>query len=176
MATFLETGLQIVRVLVNDLSDSPTFDDDRIALSLVVAGLISSQEFKFNTNYTFDVEGVSITPDPLDPNINDMLAVAMWPLKASCILNTNSMEGAIGNAIKIRDGDSEIDTSRSMNGYEFLIKNGPCATYEALKKRQLFLQSMHNGRGVFGPMSSIDFLISGTYGMSQIYSQFGFRR
>jgi len=53
-------------------------------------------------------------------------------LKSECILAKRSHFDAAGKAIRIRDGDSEVDTSVGFGGLKDLTegRGGPCAEYE----------------------------------------------
>lgn len=141
-----------VRVLIND-PDGIIYDDSRILSSIVTAGLITSQDYPFDIDYTFDLANNIISPDPVDSN--DNIAVALFMLKAACILDTNRYQGAIGNAIKISDSGSSIDTTTGFKGFADIINLGNCGAYQSLVKKLYFSRGSGKGQMVSGPFSGI---------------------
>ncbi len=144
----------MVRHLIGDLATTPVYSDDRIAEAIVVSGLIASQEYPLDVTYTFDFSLPDISPDPTLPESYDGLAIALFTLKAACILLTNSYQTAIGTGIRVRDGDSEVDTTGGLKGYSDILKNGPCAAYQSLLKSAAQKASGGLGRAVMSPYST----------------------
>jgi len=69
-------------------------------------------------------------------------------LKTECLLAKRSQFDAAGKAIRVRDGDTEIDTSVGFGGLKDLTegKGGPCAAYElALAAYLKWLQDQVGG-------------------------------
>lgn len=125
-----------VRVLTNDFGVPQKNTDAYLETALVAAGLMVSRDLApYFDAYTFGVSGRMITPDPYDAG--DLAAQALFPLKAACILNMGDFQKALGQGIKVRDGDTAIDTSVSFGGYKDIINIGPCAAYESLKDKIL---------------------------------------
>lgn len=150
----------MVRNLINDFEPNNTFTDDRIQQAIVVAGLIASNEFAFSAAYTFDLENIDIVPDPAAAGTFDALAIAIFTLKAACLLDTNKYQSATSNGggVFVKDGDTEVDTSKGFAGYSDIIKLGPCMSYEKLLKHSSYLQSMNLGAAVMTPISHADML------------------
>lgn len=148
------TLITITRHLINDLDVDTTYSDSRIQEAIVVAGLIVAQEFSFSTEYTFDLINLDIDPDPV--SVPDNLAVALFTLKAACIIEMNKYQDAVGNSIRVRDGDTEIDTTTGFRGYKDILDNGPCKTYEKLVKDKTIHQSMGFGGAVMSPIAHVD--------------------
>lgn len=121
----------MVRVLINDLLTPQRYLDSYIEQVLVTAGILIDNEIDLSQTYTFDVSGVSISPDPVVTN--DIMFQALAPLKSACILNTGDFQKATLQGIKVRDGDSAIDTSVSFRGYRDILEYGACASYEKIK-------------------------------------------
>ncbi len=169
-ANFIDTGIIIVRTLVNDLGETETFDDERITTTLVVGGLIATQDYQFTTSYSFDLDASTITPDPLVSG--DMVAVALFTLKAACILTLNTLQTGTKNAVLIRDGDSEIDLTKSMKGYDIIIKNGPCKTYQDLLIKHQRWQSMSRGKALATPFSHESFSLSSRFNVMSFFNNF----
>jgi len=89
---------------------------------------------------------VSVSPDPVTNA--DNIFMALVPLKAACILTQGEFKQALGQGIKVRDGDSAIDTSVSFRGYRDILEMGPCAAYEKLKWSLLASGAAEGGAGV----------------------------
>lgn len=121
----------MVRVLVSDISTPQTYADEYIERVLVTAGIIVDTEVPFDYDYTYSVSALTISPDPVENE--DSTFMALVPLKAACILTQGEFKQALGQGIKVRDGDSAIDTSVSFRGYRDILELGPCAAYEKLK-------------------------------------------
>lgn len=168
MADWQTVLTTMVRNLIGDTSTtSPTYSDARVQEAIVVSGLIAAQEFDFDTDYIFDLETPDISPDPVINN--DTIAMALFTLKAACILNQNSYTNAIGAGIRVRDGDSEVDTTGSFKGYRDILELGPCAAYQKLLKYRSFKDSMQRGKAVMSPLSHESLLVSGTYSLSTFF-------
>lgn len=140
----------ITRILINDLNTPQTNTDSYLQQVVVAAGLLVSNEVSLSFNYTFDISNVTISPDPLANNINDVVAQALFPMKAACIINQGNFQKAIGQGIKVRDGDSSVDTSVSFRGYRDILELGPCAMYDKLKTK-LQASNVNTLKAVLGP-------------------------
>lgn len=145
--------IPMVRNLSADVSDTPTYEDERIEQAIITAGLIVTREFEFKTNYVFDFSTPDIIPDPTEPTSLDNGFIALVALKAACILSMNAYQHAVGRGIRVRDDDSEIDTTSGFRGYQDIIKLGPCASYNKLLDTLSRRQGMNNGKAVLGPYS-----------------------
>lgn len=148
----METLISIVRTLIGDFSSTEIFDDERIQIALAVAGIIVSRETSLGRDYEFDTVFGDITPDPVDEGDYD--AVALFALKAACILNQNQYMSGVRAGIRVRDGSSEVDTTGSFGGYKDILNMGPCASYMALLKKITINSSGAGGRAVLSPYSS----------------------
>ncbi len=127
-----DTDLVIMlRVLISDLNIPQKNTDSYLQQVLVTAGIIVDSELKFAVDYTYDIGAITISPDPIAEE--DIVFQALIPLKAACIINQGDFRIALGQGIKVRDGDSAIDTSVSFRGYKDILEFGPCASYERLK-------------------------------------------
>ena len=121
----------MTRVLINDMETPQRNTDTYLSQVLVTAGVLIQGDIELPYEYTFDISGPTISPDPVTSE--DRIMQALLPLKAACILNQGDMAKALGRGIRVRDGDSAIDTSVSFKGYSDILKLGPCASYERLK-------------------------------------------
>lgn len=158
----------MVRHLIGDLSSTPTYTDSRIQDAIVIGGLLAAQDFTFSTTYTFDIDAPDITPDPVDTY--DTLAMALFTLKAACILSTNQYQSVLtsststGSKLKVQDGDSvvDIDNTSTLRGFTDIMKNGVCASYDKLLKDKEFKRSMGRGKAIVGPFSHENYSSSGS--------------
>jgi hypothetical protein len=116
---------------------------------LVAAGIIVNSEIDLVNDYIFDISDVTITPDPVD--IGDITVQALLPLKAACILNQSQFQTALTQGIRVRDGDSAIDTSVGFGGYKDIIMLGPCKSYDQLKWQ---IQSENSSANIAGAVLS----------------------
>ena len=121
----------MVRILANDTSAIPRNTDAYIQQVIVTAGILVDADIDFIVNYTFDVTDTFISPDPIA--MLDQTFRALVPLKAACIIQTGDFQDAIGQGIKVRDGDSAIDTSVKFRGFKDILTLGVCKSYELLK-------------------------------------------
>jgi hypothetical protein len=137
----------MVRVLVSDIASPQTYTDEYLERVLITAGIIVDAEIPFDYDYSYDISALTISPDPVTSE--DSVFMALVPLKAACILVQGEFKQALGQGIKVRDGDSAIDTSVSFRGYRDILEFGPCAAYEKLKWS--LLASSGIGKAVLSP-------------------------
>lgn len=150
----------IARVLINDLGDTPTFTDARLQQTIATAALMVAQEIDLGQTYTISVSPSGIiSPDPTLVGTKDDIAVVLFPLKAACIIDQNRLQGAAGNAIRIRDGDSEIDLSVGFRGFRDILEFGPCNSYKILL-RDIETSRAFIGEGILGPFRSDELVVS----------------
>lgn len=141
----------MTRVLISDISSPQTYADEYLQRVLITAGIQVDAEFPFDYTYVYDISALTIVPDPVTSV--DSPFMALIPLKAACILTQGEFKQALGQGIKVRDGDSAIDTSVSFRGYRDILELGPCAAYEKLKWSLLATGAAGGGVGkaVLGP-------------------------
>lgn len=140
----------MTRVLVSDISTPQTYVDEYIQRVIVTAGIIVDAEIAFDYTYFYNISALTIVPDPVTSE--DSMFMALVPLKSACILTQGEFKQALGQGIKVRDGDSAIDTSVSFRGYRDILEFGPCAAYEKLKWSLLASgASALVGKAVLGP-------------------------
>jgi len=120
----------MVRVLIGDLSIPQKKNDTFLSQTIITAGIIASTEIQFSQSYVFDLVNLTITPDPVASL--DSAFQALVPLKSACLLNVSDFQKSLGQAIKVRDGDSAIDTSVGFRGFRDILELGPCRSYEKL--------------------------------------------
>ena len=141
----------MVRVLINDFNAPQKNTDEYLERVLVTAGIYVSSETELPFDYVYDIDAITITPDPIVSE--DSVSEALLPLKAACIINQGDFQKSISQGIKVRDGDSAIDTSVSFKGFRDILELGPCLSYSKLVKNlQLFGTSGGGlGKAVLSP-------------------------
>ena len=139
----------MLRILIDDLNAPQKNTDAYLYQVLILAGILADNEVDFILDYTFDISGVTISPDPITNN--DNIFQALVPLKAACILNQGNFQKAIGQGIKVRDGDSSVDTTASFGGYRDILELGPCNAYDKLRKQISAANSVGNFGAVLSP-------------------------
>lgn len=120
----------MLRVLINDLNAPQKNTDTYLQRVLVTAGIFVNSQIELPKDYVYDIDAVTITPDPLVSE--DAISEALMPLKAACLINQGDFQKAIGQGIKVRDGDSAIDTSVGFRGFKDILELGACAAYDRL--------------------------------------------
>lgn len=138
----------MLRVLIGDLLSPQKNTDAYLKKILITAGILVSNEIDLSNDYVFDITGVTIVPDPI--TLSDIQAQALLPLKSACLLNQSNFQLALGQGIRVRDGDSQIDTSVSFGGYSDILKLGPCKSYELLVNKLNASASSLVGGAVLG--------------------------
>lgn len=123
----------MARVLVND-SAATKYSDDRINEAILMAMQFVQIEISFPQSYAIDLVNVTVTPDPtIEPDRDDGF-ITLVSVKTACIVDQGSAADAASQAIRVKDGASEVDLRDSFKAKMDLIKNGWCNYYEKLKK------------------------------------------
>lgn len=123
----------MVRVLMKDGTVPYKYADEYLKQVIICAGFQVRQDIVLPYDYVFDLSALTITPDPMTSD--DAVAIALLPLKAACILSQGEYIAATGRAIRVRDGDSQIDTSAGFKGFRDILELGPCLAYDKLRWR-----------------------------------------
>jgi hypothetical protein len=121
----------IVRTLVNDLSDSPTYSDERLLQTIAVAAKYVQFDVVLDQPYTIDVANPNITPDPTVSN--DSIFISLVGLKAACIIDQSALRTkAALEGIRAALGPAQLAVAGSLAGFNLIIDKGPCAAYDEL--------------------------------------------
>lgn len=156
--SWLDEAIPVLRVIINDLGDTPTYSDGRLEQLLVVAAKLVHQDFKFDT-YTISVSSSTITPDPVD----DDAFLNFVVMRSACIVDEGMLRTKAHTAgIIARCGPAMLDTAGQLSGFKELILFGPCKAYAELKHQWLFSGNMTNiFRAIYGPFTSNTFSSGG---------------
>ena len=121
----------IVRVLINDLSDSPTYTDERLLQLIVVAAKYVEFDVVLDNTYTVNVVTPSITPDP--SAADDSIFISLVSLKAACLVDQSTIRTkAAMEGIRAALGPASLSVGGSMAGIKMILEQGPCAAYDEL--------------------------------------------
>lgn len=147
------TLVTITRHLISDLSVSDErYDDNRIQEALVISGIFTSRVYEFDQDYTFDISVPSIAPDPTLTASLDNDAIALFTLKAACMLDTARYQDNLDNiGVLVRDENTIIDTRNNHRGYEQILEKGPCFSYQEILKKLESDKAMSVGKAVTTP-------------------------
>lgn len=127
-----ETIPILIRHQIDDLSDTPTYDDDRLLELTLVAATLLRSEVKFTTTYTVNIDSQILRPDPTAEATRDDNFVSLVVLKACCILAKAESKTSAGQGIAIKDGSSSIDLKGVAGGKQQIAKTF-CQEYEDAK-------------------------------------------
>jgi len=125
----------IVRTLIGDLSDTPTYSDDRIEQIIAIAARYTIQEINFINKYTIGVVNSTITPDPTSAtSAEDTVFIGLVSLKAACLCDQSTFRTKAANeGIRTSLGSANLQVSGNLAGYKTILDEGPCAMYQQLK-------------------------------------------
>lgn len=126
-------AVELLRVLINDCDETPTYTDERLIRVLVVGAFQLMRKAVFSQTFVVDIGRQTITPDPTDTTnlTNDENFVNLMCLKAACIIDTGSAIKAANNAIAGKDLDVAFDLKGVASSTLALLDKGYCATFEA---------------------------------------------
>lgn len=122
----------ILRYMINDLSDTPTYTDNRLSTLFLVSAQMTQSEIGFSTTYSIDIPGTGLSPDPTEPDSRNDAFINLTCLKAACILGRGEAKIAAGQAIEIKDGSSSISL-KGVGSSKLLVSNNYCKDYEDAK-------------------------------------------
>jgi hypothetical protein len=142
----------VLRILIDDNSDEPTYTDSRLEDVLVVAASQVAEEARIST-YTIDITPPEITPTPIaDDTFRNLVT-----LKAACIIDRGNLRhAAMVSGLEARCGPAIMRTNKRVDGFKILIEQGYCKAYdEAL--RQYIFGNVSFARGILSPFINSDF-------------------
>lgn len=121
----------IVRTLINDFSDTPTYSDERLLQIISVAAKYVQFDIVLDNPYIIDVVRPNITPDP---TVNDdSIFISLVSLKSACIVDQSVLRTkAALEGIRAALGPASLSVGGSLAGLKMIIEEGPCAAYEEL--------------------------------------------
>ena len=121
----------IVRTLINDLSETPTYSDERILQVVTVAAKYVQFDVVLDHQYVVNVVNPTITPDPTADN--DSIFISLVSLKTACIIDQSVLRTkAAAEGIRAALGPASLSVVGSLAGIRMIIEEGPCAAYDQL--------------------------------------------
>jgi len=121
----------IVRTLVNDWADNPTYSDERLLQIIVVAAKYVQFDVNLDYVYTLDIVNPNITPDPTSNN--DSIFISLTCLKAACIVDQSTVRTkAALEGIRATLGPAQLSVGGTLQGFLEILDKGPCAAYDEL--------------------------------------------
>lgn len=120
--------LTLVRVLVNDLSETPQYGDDQILQSIAVCANFVQYDVSLDTKYIVDITNISISPDP---TVNrDDIFISLLGLRTACLLDQSTFRTkAALEGIRASLGPTSLAVQNHLSGFKQIIEHGPCKTY-----------------------------------------------
>lgn len=123
----------IVRTLINDLADTPTYNDDRILQLAVVAAYYVLMEVNLDTDYSVNVTTGTISPDPSAPESRDIVFIGLVAMKSACLLDQSTFRTkAAGEGLRAALGPASLSVTGNIGGYKDILNMGPCKLYDQL--------------------------------------------
>jgi hypothetical protein len=134
----------IVRTLINDLGDQPVYSDDRLLQLITIAAQYVKSEINLSLTYDIDIINQTISPDPThpdpgNPTYKDADYVGFIALKSACLLDQSTFRTkALMEGIRASLGPANIQVAGNIRAYQILMEEGPCLTYQELRKQYEF--------------------------------------
>lgn len=121
----------IVRTLIDDFGDIPTYSDDRLLQIIAVAAKYVQFDVVLERYYEIDVSNPNISPDPT--SVSDEIFISLVGLKAACIVDQSSLRTrAALEGIRASLGSANLSISNSLQGLITILEKGSCASYDEL--------------------------------------------
>lgn len=134
----------ILRYMINDLSDPPTYTDGRLETLFLVSAQLVQSDIGFSTTYTINIPNTGISPDPTETASRDDTFINLTCLKAACVLGRGEAKVAAGQAIDIRDGQSSISL-KGIGTSKLAISNNYCKDFEDAKFEYMMTGGNYGG-------------------------------
>jgi hypothetical protein len=121
----------LVRVLINDLTDLPTYSDDRLIQTILVAARYVQFDVVLDNSYQVDNINQIITPDP---TINkDEIFLCLLGLKTACIIDQSTFRSkAALEGVRAALGPALLSVNNHLSGFKEILEHGPCKLYADL--------------------------------------------
>jgi len=144
-------GVTMLRVILNDMCDSPTYSDSKLEQLLVVAAHYVATEIDFTVDYDVSISDMSITPDPTD-SPRDEAFMNFIVLKGACFADQGAfrLRSALAG-LNAKLGPASLSVGGDvLKGYMAILDKGPCAAYSELKQEWQFGDGA-TVRAIFSP-------------------------
>lgn len=123
----------MLRLIINDMGDTQTYSDTRLAQLLCLAAKYVQEQGGFAATYTIGVSELTMSPDPVVIGDDDFIGLTV--LKAACFIDQSTVRTkAAAAGLRATLGSLSLDTSNNLDGFLKMLDKGPCAMYEELAK------------------------------------------
>jgi hypothetical protein len=112
--------VRIVRFLIGD-TEGITYTDDRLEETILVAAQLLLSTMDFSTEYSVDVDQVTLNPDPTEGTKDNLFINCLAMKAAIVVLNSESKTAAV-QSWRVKDGTSSVDTTASYQSLHQLAK------------------------------------------------------
>jgi len=140
---YLNDIITMVRSVIYDITEPYTYSDTNLQTLVITTARLLIFELDFDTDYTIDISGQTISPDPSE----DYDFISLLVLKMSCLIaGAESKVYGLG-AISVKDGPSSIDTSGSVKtAHDRMVFL--CNKYEQTKMQ--YMSGKGAGKAIIG--------------------------
>lgn len=114
-----------------DIGVTPTYDDERLEQTLLIAAQLITFEVDFEKTYTIDADSCTLTPDPTAAT-KDYGFINLVVLKAACMITSGEAKTQSTLGVRVKDGPSDIDLRETIKGFQERHKR-MCDDYNQLK-------------------------------------------
>lgn len=122
--------VEIMRGLLFDFNDTPTYADATLTRLLIVAAHYVSREAEFSNSFAVDISEAEIDPDPSATATKDADFINLTCLKAACMVDRGATRIAVAEGILIKDDKATLDfRDKALNSLA-ILKQGYCAAYD----------------------------------------------
>lgn len=139
----------ILRHLIDD-TDCTLYTNDRLEETILVSAQFVNLEIDFDKTYTIDIDALTLTPSPTD-SVRDDAFINLVSLKAACIILRGEAKANALQAIKLKDGPTEIDTGQRHKAVEVQATQ-MCEAYQR-SKLQYVTGTGRTGQAVMTPFT-----------------------
>jgi hypothetical protein len=144
--------VEMLRIFINDLSDTPTYSNDRLRRVLVTAAhIVAKDGMNFSYDFAVDISKQSISPDPVADATKDSNFINLVAAKAACMITSGEMRDAIKQGVSVRDGSFSVDLKGKASGYLEMAKTDWCALYTQMKEQYQMGLVGDIGAAITGP-------------------------
>lgn len=151
-APWLVELVLMLRLMINDMADPPTYSDTRLGQLIVMAARYVMNEVEVGT-YRINVKDLVISPDPTAEDSRNEGFINLIILKAACLADFATFRvKAQLEGVKATLGPANLQVSGNIGGFKTLIEKGPCAAYEEFRFR--YALGQFRGKAIMTPFIS----------------------
>lgn len=125
--------IPIVRILVNDYVVPYTYSDARLEQTILVAAQYVQFDVNLDYQYTIDISGGTLDPDPTTLPEKDSIFINLTGLKTACIIDQSTYRTkAALEGIRAALGPASLAVNGASGAFKVMLEQGPCSTYKQL--------------------------------------------